>query len=254
MSGAIHRYLSLAFILEEGLPLADLKRIIHSIKETVAAAGSQVVTGDIKVVNQGQAHKIFINTAGIGSIPAGVNVSGSRLTAGDKLIINGGIGEHGLAVMAQRAGIDFDPPLVSDVAPLAGLVAEMLTVCPDIHTLRDPTRGGLATTLNELARAAAVGIVVQEELIPVNPAVVGACDLLGFDPLYLANEGKLLVSVAAEDAEAVLRQMRRHKYGRQARIIGEVIAEPQGLVQLKTTVGGTRILDMPTGEQTPRIC
>jgi hydrogenase expression/formation protein HypE len=254
MSGAVPLYLSLAFILEEGLPLAELERIVQSIKQAATEAQVQVVTGDIKVVNQGSAHKIFINTAGIGAIPAGVNISARQLRAGDKLILSGGIGEHGLAVMLARTGIGFAPPPRSDAAPLAGLVAEMLKICPRIHTLRDPTRGGLAATLNELAEAAGVGIVVQEELIPVDPAVAGACELLGFDPLYLANEGKLLAGVPAAAADTLVQQMKRHKYGREARIIGEVIAEPKGLVQLKTIVGGTRVLAMPTGEPTPRIC
>jgi hydrogenase expression/formation protein HypE len=254
MSGGLPKYLSLAFILEEGLPLADLERIILSIKHTTAEAGVQVVTGDIKVVGRGYAHKIFINTAGIGLIPDGVNISGEQLAAGDKLIINGGIGEHALAVMTQRVGIEFKPPLLSDVAPLSGLVADMLRVCPQIHALRDPTRGGLAATLNELAQASQVGIVLQEACVPVSEAVAGACELLGFDPLYLANEGKLLASVPAADADKLLKQMRQHKYGAQALVIGEVIAEPKGLVQLKTVIGGTRILDMPSGEPTPRIC
>ncbi len=254
MSGALPKYLSLAFILEEGLPIADLERIVLSIKQTAAEARVQVVTGDIKVVGRGDAHKIFINTAGIGVVPAGVNISSDKLTVGDKLIVSGNLGEHALAVMANRAGIEFNPALLSDVAPLSGLVADMLNVCPQIHALRDPTRGGLASTLNELAKASQVGIVVQEECIPVTEAVLGACELLGFDPLYLANEGKLLTFVAAADADRLLAQMRQHKYGARAQLVGEVIAEPQGLVQLKTAVGGTRILDMPAGEQTPRIC
>ncbi len=254
MSGALPKYLSLALILEEGLPLADLERIILSVKHATAEAGVQVVTGDIKVVRRGEAHKIFINTAGIGVIPAGVNISGDKVTVGDKLIVSGNLGEHALAVMANRVGIEFNPALLSDVAPLSDLVADMLNVCPQVHALRDPTRGGLAGTLNELAQAAQVGIMVQEGCIPVTEAVAGACELLGFDPLYLANEGKLLVSVAAADADKLLAQMRRHKYGVQAQIIGEVIAEPKGLVQLKTSIGGTRILDIPAGEQTPRIC
>jgi len=254
MAGAIPKYLSLAFILEEGLPLEDLRRIVASIARTAGEAQVLIVTGDTKVVNRGGADKVFINTAGIGFVPPGVNVSCHNLKIGDKIIVSGPVGEHGLAIMARRGNLALEPPIASDVAPLGSLVQAMLGASPQVHALRDPTRGGVATTLNELARQSSVGIAVDEERIPVRPEVRGACELLGLDPLYLGNEGKLLAAVAAAAADDVLQAMQRHPLGRQACIIGEVMSEPRGVVLLRTRVGGTRLLDMLTGEQLPRIC
>jgi hydrogenase expression/formation protein HypE len=254
MSGARPRYLSLAFIIEEGLPVADLKRIITSIKKAAEEAGVKIVTGDTKVVNQGSADKIFINTAGLGTVPEGVNISAGNAQPGDKIIVNGNIGDHGIAVLSQREGLKFQTPVPSDCAPLNGLVAEMLETSGNIHCLRDPTRGGLAVTLNDFARQSKAGIIVDEEKIPVDRAVLAACELLGFDPLHIANEGKLAAAVAPGDAGAILAAMKRHKYGRQAAIIGEVVKEHPGRVVMKTGLGASRIVDIPVGELLPRIC
>ncbi len=255
MNGARPVYLSLALIIEEGLPMSDLRKVVLSIKSTAEEAGAKIVTGDTKVVNRGSADKLFINTAGIGVIPQGVNVSGSNARAGDKILVSGPIGDHGIAVMTQREGLEFSMPVKSDCAPLNGLVAAMLEAsASSIHALRDPTRGGLATTLNELARQSHVGLRVYEERIPVREAVRAACELLGFDPLYVANEGKLVSIVAPEAAEQVLAAMRRHRYGRDAALIGEVGGEYPGRVMMKTGLGATRIVDMLVGELLPRIC
>ena len=254
MVGATPLYLSLAFIIEEGLLLSELKRVVDSIKETTAAAGVNVVTGDTKVVNRGTADKLFINTAGIGTISEEVNISGHNARPGDVLILNGTIGDHGIAVLSQREGIDFATELKSDCAPLNGLVAEMLTASYNIHCLRDPTRGGLATTLNEIAEQSGVGVRIYEEKIPVREEVASACEMLGLDPLYVANEGKLVAAVAPDDAEKVLQQMKKHQYGRDSSIIGEVKGEKPGRVVMKTGLGTTRIIDMLVGEPLPRIC
>jgi hydrogenase expression/formation protein HypE len=254
MSGAKPLYLSLAFIIEEGLPVADLKRIVESIADTAAAAGVKIVTGDTKVVGKGGADKIFINTAGVGLVPDGVNISAANARPGDKVILSGTIGDHGIAVLSQREGLKFHTPVPSDCAPLNGLVAEMLVVTKDIRCLRDPTRGGLATTLNDFAVQSNVGINITEDQIPVAKAVRGACELLGLDPLYIANEGKLVAVVPAKDAEAVLKRMQQHKYGKDAVIIGEIIAEHPRRVVMKTALGASRIIDMPVGELLPRIC
>lgn len=254
MGGARPLYLSAAFIIEEGLPMDELARIIASMKDTAAEAGVQIVTGDTKVVEKGSADRIFINTAGIGLTPDGVSISGHHARPGDKVIINGYVGDHGIAVMAERQGLKFKGGIASDCAPLNGLVEEMLKVTKDIRVLRDPTRGGVATTLNEIAGQSKVGIVLQEKAIPVRDEVMAVCEILGFDPLYVANEGKLLAIVPADTADAVVQAMRRHKYGTEARVIGEVTAAHPGKVVLSTAIGGSRIIDMLVGEQLPRIC
>ena len=254
MSGARPLYLSLSFIIEEGFTLADLKKILVSIKKTAAEAGVKIVTGDTKVVNRGSADRIFINTSGIGVIPEGASISAANARPGDKIIINGNIGDHGIAVLSQREGLEFKLPVPSDCAPLNGLVGEMLAVSKKIRCLRDPTRGGLATTLNDFAGQSNVGIFIEEDRIPVNRAVMAACELLGFDPLYIANEGKLAAVVAAEDAEVILAKIKLNKYGSDTAIIWEVVAGHPGQVVMKTTLGASRIVDMPVGELLPRIC
>lgn len=254
MSGAKPLYLSLALIIEEGLLLSELKKVADSIKSTAVEAGVKIITGDTKVVNRGCADRLFINTSGIGIIQEGVNISGSNARVGDKVILSGTIGDHGIAVLSKREGISFSTELESDCAPLAGLVAEMLKVSKNIHCLRDPTRGGLATTLNEIAGQSKVGIRIEEAKIPVREEVLGACEMLGLDPLYVANEGKLVAIVAEEDAEKVLKAMKRHRYGKDAVVIGEVIAEHPGRVVMKTMLGSSRIVDMLVGNLLPRIC
>jgi hydrogenase expression/formation protein HypE len=254
MSGARPLYLSLAFIIEEGLPISDLKKILTSIKKAAGEAGVKIVTGDTKVVDRGSADKLFINTAGVGIVPEGVEISAANAKPGDKIIISGNIGDHGIAVLSQREGLKFHTPVPSDCAPLNGLVADMLAASANIHSLRDPTRGGLATTLNDFASQSKVGIRIEENKIPVDKAVLAGCELLGFDPLYIANEGKLVAAVAPEDAEAILAGMKRNKYGRGAAIIGEVVPEHPGQVVMMTSLGASRIVDMPVGELLPRIC
>jgi len=254
MAGAVPLYLSVSFIIEEGFPEDDLDRIAASISEAAGEAGVEVVTGDTKVVNRGSADKLFINTAGLGSIPEGVDISGDAARPGDRVILSGTIGDHGIAIMSKREGLGFATELVSDCAPLNGLVAEMLRVSPDIHCLRDPTRGGLATSLNELAKQSGMGLVIEEALLPVKDAVRAACEMLGLDPLYVANEGKLVAVVGAEVAEEMVAAMRRQRYGEDAVIIGEVRAEHVGRVVMKTRLGSSRIIDMLSGELLPRIC
>jgi hydrogenase expression/formation protein HypE len=254
MSGAKPLYLSLAFIIEEGLPISELKQIVDSISLTAQEAGISIVTGDTKVVHRGSADKLFINTAGIGIIEAGIGISGSNARPGDKVLLSGPIGDHGMAVLSVREGLSFCTTLKSDCAPLNTLVADMLNVCRDIHCLRDPTRGGLATTLNELAGQSGVGIRIDEDSIPVREEVLAACEMLGLDPLYIANEGKLVAIVPAGDADRVLQAMRGNLYGREASIIGEVQAQNPGRVVMKTRIGSSRIVDMLTGDPLPRIC
>ena len=254
MSGSRPLYLSLSFIIEEGLPVVDLKKILISIKQTAEEAGVKIVTGDTKVVNRGCADRLFVNTSGIGVIPESVDISAANARPGDKIIISGNIGDHGIAVLSQREGLKFKLPVPSDCAPLNGLVAEILAASKKIHCLRDPTRGGLATTLNDFAEQSNVGILIEEDKIPVNNAVLAACELLGFDPLYIANEGKLVAVVAAGDADRVLETMKRNRYGTGASIIGEVVAGHPGQVVMKTALGASRIVDMPVGELLPRIC
>jgi len=254
MSGAKPLYLSAGFIIEEGFSLSDLQAIVASMQETASAAGVKIVTGDTKVVNRGGADGIFINTAGIGAIPEGVNISGRNARPGDRVLLSGTIGDHGVAILSLREGLQFFTTLESDCAPLNQLVVEMLEVSKDIHCLRDPTRGGLSSTLNELARQSGVGIWVEENRIPIKEQVQGACELLGLDPLILANEGKLVAIVAEEAAEMVLQRMQAHPFGREAAIIGEVREEPIEKVVLRTRLGLTRIMDMVVGEPLPRIC
>ena len=254
MSGAKPLYLSLAFIIEEGLLQDELNEIVDSVRKAAQEAGVEIVTGDTKVVNRGSADKLFINTAGIGIIPEGVDISGDRARPGDKLILSGTIGDHGIAVLSQREGLSFSTQLKSDCAPLGNLVAEMLEASRDIHCLRDPTRGGLATTLNELAKQSKVNIRIEEAKIPVREEVLAACEMLGFDPLYVANEGKLVAIVSAKDADKILQAMRENHYGTGAAIIGEVKAEHPGRVVMKTCLGASRIVDMLVGDLLPRIC
>ena len=254
MSGAIPLYLSLSFIIEEGFLIDDLKKIVNSIYQAADEAGVKIVTGDTKVVNQGSADKLFINTSGIGIVPPGVNISAANAIPGDKVILSGGLGNHGIAVLSQREGLKFQVPITSDCAPLNKLVAEILEISANIHCLRDPTRGGLATTLNDFAKQSQVGIRIEEEKIPVHKAVSAVCELLGFDPLYIANEGKLVAVVGRDDADKVLAKMRQNQYGTEAAVIGEVVNEHPGQVVMKTGLGASRIIDMPVGELLPRIC
>lgn len=254
MSGARPLFLSSGFIIEEGFSVSDLKKIVGSMQKTASEAGVQIATGDTKVVNRGGADGIFINTAGIGLIPPGIMISGSNARSGDQVLLSGPIGDHGVAILSAREGLQFSTALESDCAPLNGLVAKMIAASPEIRCLRDPTRGGLASTLNELARQSGVGIWVEENRIPIKEEVRGACELLGFEPWNLANEGKLVAIVSAEAAEAVLNAMRAHPLGRDAVRIGEVRKEPPGKVLLRTSIGSTRILDMMVGEPLPRIC
>ncbi len=254
MTGAVPLYLSLAFIVEEGFAQDDLMRIVRSVQAAASEAGAQVVTGDTKVVNKGSADRLFVNTSGLGVIPAGVEISGSKAQPGDKVIVSGSVGDHGIAVLSQREGLGFSTELESDCAPLNRLVAEMIEVSSQIHCLRDPTRGGLATTLNELAAQSGVGIAIEEDKIPVRQEVRAACEMLGFDPLYVANEGKLVAIVVPQDAEPVLDRMRQATYGRHAAIIGEVSQDRPGRVVMRTKLGAWRIVDMLVGDPLPRIC
>jgi len=254
MVGATPLYLSLAFIIEEGLLVDELERVLISVQAAAREAQVQIVTGDTKVVNKGSADRLFVNTAGVGTVPEGVDISGSSAKPGDKVILSGTIGDHGIAVLSQREGLGFSTRLESDCAPLNGLVAEMMAASKRIHTMRDPTRGGLATTLNELASQSKVGIRIEEEKVLVRDEVRGACEMLGIDPLYVANEGKLVAIVHPEDAEAVLEKMQRHRYGKNAAIIGEVRPDHPGRVVMRTTLGASRIVDMLVGDPLPRIC
>ena len=254
MSGATPLYLAAAFILEEGLLLTTLHRVLLSMEKAARAAGVQVVTGDTKVVNRGCCDKLFITTTGVGRVPEGLNISAANLKPGDRLIVSGTIADHGMAILTSREGLSFHSRVTSDTAALNGLVEAMLEVSRDLHALRDPTRGGLATTLNEFAISSRIGILLDEAAIPVRPEVRGACGVLGIDPLYVANEGKLVAAVPAATAARVLAGMRSHPLGREAAIIGEVVRENPGLVAMRTAFGATRIVDMPVGEQLPRIC
>ncbi len=254
MRGARPLYLTAGFILEEGLPLADLERIVGSMAAAAREAGVQIVAGDTKVVERGSGDGVFINTAGLGFVAPGVRVSAANARPGDVVLLSGAVGDHGLAIMTRREGLRFETPLESDCAPLNGLVAEMLAVCPEVHVLRDPTRGGLATALNELAESSQVGIALSEGQIPVHPAVAAASELLGLDPLYVANEGKLIAIAPEAYAGALLAAMRGHRYGREAALIGHVVSAHPGRVVLETELGTRRLLDMLSGEQLPRIC
>ena len=254
MNGAMPLYLSLSVIIEEGFLLKELEQIMRSIKKAADEAEVSIIAGDTKVVNRGQADKLFITTSGIGIIPSGVDISGANARAGDKVLLSGTIGDHGIAIMSRREGLKFSMTLESDCAPLNKLVSQMLEVSSRIHCLRDPTRGGLATTLNELARQSKAGIVVEEAKIPVKEAVKAACELLGLDPIYIANEGKIVAVVDTVDADKILARVKQNSYGRDAAIIGEVTKEHPGKVIMKTKLGPSRIVDMLSGELLPRIC
>lgn len=252
--GAKPLYLAAGFILEEGFPLSELKRIVDSMAQAAKAAGVPIVTGDTKVVEQGKGDGVFITTTGVGVMPADITLSGRLAQAGDKVLLSGTIGDHGMAILSQREGLMFDAPITSDSAALHGLIETMLASGANIRTLRDPTRGGLATTLNEITKQSGVGMMLQEAAIPVNKPVESACEFLGLDPLYVANEGKLVAICAAADAEKLLAVMRAHPLAQQASIIGEVLADDHHFVQMTTKMGGRRIVDWLSGEQLPRIC
>ena len=276
MGGAQPLFLSVAFILEEGLPMQTLQRVVDSLKRAANDAGVQIVTGDTKVVEKGKGDGLFINTTGIGIVPEGIELSADRAKPGDKVILSGFLGDHGIAILAQREGLEFETTIESDSAALHTLVAQMLKtkhdggapllagiarsgnseVCTSgaIRCMRDPTRGGVSSTLNEIAQQSGVGIEIEEETIPVREDVRGACEMLGLDPLYVANEGKLVAIVAPEAADALVETMRQHRLGKEARIIGTVSDKNAGLVTMRTTLGTTRIVDMLAGDQLPRIC
>ena len=254
MSGARPFYLAAAFILEEGLDIDELERVVASMRTAAQEAGVQLVTGDTKVVERGKGDKLFITTTGIGVIDPALQISADHARPGDKIILSGTIGDHGMAILSTREGLEFEGGIQSDTASLNGLVAEILKASRDVHAMRDPTRGGLATTLNEIAGQSKVGILIEQQSIPVREAVQGACEILGLDPLYVANEGKLVAFVAPGAADPILEAMRRHPLGTEACMIGEVAAEPAGMVLMKTDVGGTRVVDTLFGEQLPRIC
>lgn len=252
--GARPLYLSLSLIIEEGLSRKTLGEVVASIKEATDEAGVAVVTGDTKVVDRGSADKLYINTAGIGEVPDGVHIACDEAQPGDAVLLSGSLGDHGIAVMSKRVGLEFSTELTSDCAPLSGMVVEMLEVSSRIHCLRDPTRGGLATTLNEIARRSQVKIVIEETRIPVREEVLAACEMLGLDPLYMANEGKLVAIVRPSDADGVLKAMRNNRYGKNAVIVGEVMQSERGRVVMKTRLGTTRVVDVLSGAALPRIC
>ncbi|HKZ53765.1 MAG TPA: hydrogenase expression/formation protein HypE [Candidatus Acidoferrales bacterium] len=254
MGGAQPLFLSAAFILEEGLALEVLQRVVESMRRAAVEVGVEIVTGDTKVVEKGSGDGLFINTTGLGLVPDGVHLSADQARPGDSVLLSGSIGEHGIAILAQREGLEFESAVVSDSAPLHTLTAAMLAASPGIRCLRDPTRGGLSSALNEMAARSRVGIVLDERAIPVREEVKGACELLGLDPLYVANEGKLVAIVAPEATETVLTAMRTHALGRQAQRIGWVTEQNPGLVTIRTTIGTRRIVDMLAGDQLPRIC
>ncbi len=254
MGGARPLYLSLGLIIEEGFPISDLSRILASTKKAAEVSEVQIITGDTKVVNKGCADGIFINTSGVGVIESDLYLSSENLRIGDKVLVSGYIGDHGIAIMAAREGLVFSDPVRSDSAPLNGLVAAILNTGAEIHAMRDPTRGGVASTLNEFAVRSGVGISLDENQLPVRGEVNEACEILGLDPLYVANEGKMIASVAPGQAELVLQAMRSHPLGARAAIIGEVGEHPKGRVVMRMQRGGTRVVDMLSGEQLPRIC
>ena len=254
VSGARPLYLTAGFIIEEGFPLGDLRKILDSMRRASAEAGVKVIAGDTKVVDRGKGDGVFINTAGFGIVGEGVDISPRNIMPGDKVLISGSIGNHGMSVMAERNGISFEPQILSDVGPLNGLVKAMLETSKNIRVMRDPTRGGLATTLKEFAVGSGRCIVIEEHAVEVKPGVRGACELLGLDPLYVANEGILVAVVARQDAEALVAEMRRTERGAGTAVIGEVQESPEQTVLLKTEIGGIRIVDMLSGDQLPRIC
>ncbi len=254
MNGARPLWLSAGFIIEEGFPIEDLNKIVLSMRSAADKAGVNIVTGDTKVVNKGSCDKIFINTAGIGVIEKNLNISSSNLKPGDKIIVSGTIADHGMAIMTSRKGLSFENRIESDCAALNDLVNEITDATQNIHAMRDPTRGGVAATLNEFAQQSKVGIKIFIDKIPVKPNVAGACEILGIDPLYVANEGKLVLVIDREEAEKVISVLRKHPLGKDAQIIGEVVEEHPGVVVKKTILGVEHIIDMPLGEQLPRIC
>lgn len=254
MSGGKPLWLAAGFILEEGFPLADLERIVVSMAQAARDAGVPIVTGDTKVVEEGKGDGVFITTTGVGLAPDGINVSADRARPGDRILLSGFLGDHGVAIMSERENLSFETTIRSDTAALHTLVATMLEAVPDLHCLRDPTRGGLAAVLNEFAAQSGVGMLIREQAIPVRAEVAAACELLGLDPLYVANEGKLVAICAPEDADRLLATMRAHPQGRDAAIVGEVVEDAHGFVQMETAFGGRRMVDWLTGEQLPRIC
>ncbi len=254
MKGAKPLYLSVALIIEEGFPLSDLEKIIGSMVKASQEAKVEIASGDTKVVEKGSADGLFINTAGVGLIPPGVEISAKNASVGDVVIISGSIGDHGIAVLSEREGLSFQTQIASDVAPLNELVEALLNVTQEVHVLRDPTRGGLASTLNEIAEASNVAIEIDESAVPIKDEVLGACEMLGFDPFQVANEGKMVVILPEKWAEKALEALKKHPHGKEAAIIGRVVAEPKKKVILKTSIGTTRLLDMLMGEQLPRIC
>jgi hydrogenase expression/formation protein HypE len=254
MCGARPLYLSLGFIIEEGLPMEDLWKIVQSISQSAKDCRVEVVTGDTKVVDRGKGDKIFINTSGVGVVYDGVNVSPQHIQVGDKIILSGKIAEHGIAILSAREEFDFETDVKSDTAPLNGLVESIIDVCPEVHVMRDPTRGGVSSALNEIAESANMGIYIEEDTIPIADQIKAICEILGLDPLYIANEGKLLAIVPENKASVVLKTMQSHQYGRESRVIGEVTVDNPGKVIMKTSIGSHRIVDMLSGEQLPRIC
>ncbi len=254
MAGARPLYLTAGFILEEGYPLADLRRIVRSMAAAAREAGVPIVTGDTKVVEKGKGDGVFINTTGIGVVPEGIEISGDRARPGDAILVSGTLGDHGVAIMSLRENLAFETTIASDTAALHGLVAAMLASVPGIRCLRDPTRGGLATTLNEIARQSGVGMRLEEDSIPVRAEVAAACEFLGLDPLYVANEGKLVAICDPGDCGRLLEAMRAHPLGRDAARVGEVVEDPHHFVQMRTGFGGSRMVDWLAGEQLPRIC
>jgi hydrogenase expression/formation protein HypE len=254
MVGANPLYITVGFILEEGFPLDDLKKVLSSMSTAAEKANVKIVAGDTKVVNKGKGDGIFINTSGIGIIENELDISPSRIKPKDKVIVSGPVGNHGISIMGERNGLTFEPPVLSDTAPLNGLVRDMLNTTKEIHAMRDPTRGGLATTLKEFATDSGYCIVIEEESIQVPPGVKGACELLGLDPLYVANEGILVGITSPDVTEVLVNAMRNHPLGKDTRIIGEVREAPASMVLLKTIIGGTRIVEMLSGDQLPRIC
>ncbi|MFN3135969.1 MAG: hydrogenase expression/formation protein HypE [Candidatus Kryptonium sp.] len=254
VGGAKPLFISAGFIIEEGFPISDLCLIVESMKRACEKAGVVLVTGDTKVVEKGKGDKIFINTSGIGIIEHDVEISPRRVKPGDKILINGPIGLHGIAILSKREGIEFEIEIESDTAPLNYIVQDILSVSQNIHWMRDPTRGGISSALNELAQSANIGVEIWESEIPIPEPVKAACEMLGLDPLYVANEGKLIAVVSAEDAEKILEAMKKNPLGKEAKIIGEITEEHPGVVLMKTVIGGKRVVDMLAGEQLPRIC
>ena len=254
MGGAQPLFLSVAFIIEEGLSIDVLRRVTESLQSAARKVGVQIVTGDTKVVERGCGDELFINTTGIGWVPDGLDLSADRARPGDKVLLSGSIGEHGIAILAQREGLEFESPVQSDSAALHGLVADMLAASREIRCMRDPTRGGVSSTLNEIAAQSRVAIRLEESAIPIREEVVGACEMLGLDPLYVANEGKLIALVAPEAAEAVLGVMRRNPLGKNSQVVGTVLEAPAGIVTMRTALGTSRLVDILAGDQLPRIC